>query len=158
MRCSAVLFGLRFKLVSGDVSSVSEFLCPALKCPTQAKRRLEWATRAFSPQRAESFRHILLLLPPSYGKSKPQRLKAGFRFGCPTARVELVPFPICRKAGESSSQLWSGNGAASGFRFMGMSSCRSSSSAAQRVPPRGKTGLEWATRRKLSIAGITRLG
>jgi hypothetical protein len=32
--------------------------------------------------------------PPWYRKSKPQRLKAASRFGCPTARVELVPFPI----------------------------------------------------------------
>ena len=36
---------MRFKLVTGNVPSVPEFLGPVLDCPTQAKTRLEWAAR-----------------------------------------------------------------------------------------------------------------
>jgi hypothetical protein len=59
-------------------------------------------TDAFSARRAESFRRFLLLPPPSYRKSQPQRLKAAsvsaalrHSFGSAQGRLELVPFPIC---------------------------------------------------------------
>src|SRR5271154_2216624 len=93
--------------------------------PTQARFWLEWGcshvtdivpineldcphamgTNTFSPQRADSFHHILLL-PPPHSTPSLRSVAQG--------RLRLL---TTDEAGESSSQHWSGCGVITGFTF-----------------------------------------
>src|SRR5439155_6698014 len=59
-------------------------------------------TNAFSPQRAESFRHILLLPPPSlaYRRRKPPNLRVSLGTGA--AELQTLRLWLCSHAGACS--------------------------------------------------------
>ncbi len=93
---------VRFWLVWGrshvtDLVPANKLDCPhgfgtyAFSAITIPRLRSGFRQRAQMPARRLNF---LLLPPSSYRDGKPQRLKAASCFGCLTARVEPVPFPI----------------------------------------------------------------
>jgi hypothetical protein len=106
-------------------------------------------THAFSQQRAESFRHILLLPSPSvvHHRRKPTNLRVSLR--ARAAQFQASGLGVRRHAGACSPPA---QRTTTGYvgRCAEIVEARSIAAFASNCPTQAKSGLEWATRRSQS--------